>query len=73
MIQGARQTLPNGKATPLHRLKLQLLESKKFGVFNLNYKDFESIPVDQKIAFLKKNIEDIITKQDAYIKDVEEP
>lgn len=40
---------------------------------NLVFKDFENIPADQKTAFLKKNIEDLITKQEAYIKDVEEP
>ncbi|EAR85621.2 hypothetical protein TTHERM_00420290 (macronuclear) [Tetrahymena thermophila SB210] len=73
MIQGARQTLPNGKPTPLHRLKLQLLENHKFAVFNLIYKDFEAISPDQKIPYLKKTIEELIAKQDTYIKDVEEP
>ncbi|KAL4447074.1 hypothetical protein ABPG74_013926 [Tetrahymena malaccensis] len=73
MIQGARQTLPNGKPTPLHRLKLQLLENNKYAVFNLVYKDFENISADQKIPYLKKIIEDLIAKQDTYIRDVEEP
>lgn len=46
MVQGERDTLPSGKPTPMYQLKVNILESKKFGVVKLNFKQFEDVPVD---------------------------
>ncbi|EGR34327.1 hypothetical protein IMG5_016070 [Ichthyophthirius multifiliis] len=72
LVQGEKQSLKNGKATPAHRAKIALLEMHKYAVFNIVFKDFEKIQTDSKLKFLEETIKKLVSKQKKYIEEVEE-